>query len=71
MRKWISELDNEPNKKFVIEEEEGIGFYLYVFDGDTCTNDYLQDTFDFAVEQAEEDFGVSREIWKLATSSTP
>ena len=71
MRKWVSESDGEPNKRFVIEEEDEVGFYLYVFTGDKCANDYLQDTFDLAVEQAEEDFGVSREAWELVSQSTP
>lgn len=69
MRKWISELDSGQRKTFVIEEEDGIGFYLYVFEEGECTNDYLQDSFDIAVEQAEIDFGVNRQTWKLVRSS--
>jgi hypothetical protein len=65
MRKWISESDKKPCKRFIIEEEEGIGFYLYVFDGEKCIKDCLQDTLDFAIEQANEDFGVNRASWKL------
>ncbi len=65
MRKWNAESISEPTKRFVIEEEDGIGFYLYAYDGEKCTNDYLQDTFDMAVEQAEEDFGVKPSAWNL------
>ena len=69
MRKWVSESGGERSKRFVIEEDEGIGFYLYVFDGEKCVKDYLQDTLDFAIEQAEEDFGVCRETWKPVDQS--
>ena len=42
---------------------EGIGYYLYVYDGERCTHDYLQDTLDFARECALELFGVPTESW--------
>ena len=41
----------------------GIGYYLYVYNGDRCTHDYLQDTLDLARECAFEMFGVPRESW--------
>ena len=65
MKKWIAESADEPTKRFVIEEEEGIGFYLYVYEGEKCTNDYLQDSFEIVVEQAEEEFGITLNAWKL------
>ena len=42
---------------------EGIGYYLYVYDGEKCTHDYLQDTLAFAQADAFERFGVPTESW--------
>jgi hypothetical protein len=51
-------------KRFRIEYGgEGIGFYLYVYDGDRCTHDYLQDTITLAQDDALEMFGVPPESW--------
>ncbi len=51
------------NKRFVIEEDPGIGFYLYVYENESCMRDYLQDTLEIAKEIAEEEFGVPKAIW--------
>ena len=40
---------------------EGIGYSLYIFGGERCTHDYLQDTLDNARRLALEEFGVSTE----------
>ena len=64
MKCWKAQINDQPSKRFVIEEDEGIGFYLYVYEGEKCTHDYLQDTFQFAVEIAEEDFGVDPNVWE-------
>ena len=51
-------------KRFRIEcGGEGIGFYLYVYDGDRCTHDYLQATITLAQDDALEMFGVPPESW--------
>ena len=51
-------------KRFRIEYGgEGIGYYLYVYDGDRCTHDYLQDTTAVAKAVAWEMFGVPAESW--------
>ncbi|NBR84928.1 MAG: hypothetical protein EBY09_22040 [Verrucomicrobia bacterium] len=42
---------------------EGIGYYLYVYDGERCTHDYLQDTLDIARRFALERLGVPTESW--------
>ncbi len=42
---------------------EGTGYYLYVYDGDRCTHDYLQDTLALAQDDALEMFGVPLESW--------
>ena len=68
MMKWVSKSDGDTDKRFIIEEEDGVGFYLYVFTGGNCTRDYLQDSLDLAIGQAERDFGVLRETWQLVDS---
>jgi len=45
---------------------EGIGYYLYVYDEEGCTQDYLQDTLDLARACALEMFGVPAESWTEA-----
>jgi hypothetical protein len=64
MRKWTSQTEEQT---FQIEEDIGIGFYLYVYESGKCVKDYLQDSFDFAVEQAQEEFGVEAQSWKQET----
>jgi hypothetical protein len=49
--------------RFEIEADSTVGFYLYVFDGDKCTHDYLQDTLDFAKQYALDQFGVPLNAW--------
>ena len=69
MKKWISEFDVETESFFVLEEEVGIGFYLYIWIEGYCVEDHLQVTFKLALRQAEEEFGVSRESWKAVEPS--
>ena len=59
--KW--EADNRL-KRFKIEHDPQAGFYLYVFDGEKCVADYLQDTLELAMLQAEQDFGVPPSSWR-------
>ena len=70
MKKWIAKIEGDLPNRFEIEEEEGIGFYLYVYENEKCVRDYLQDTFAFAVEDAEEMFNVPPQAWALLESST-
>ena len=50
--------------RFVIECDPSVGWYLYVYQGDRCTHDFLQDTLDHALSQAESEFGVAKSAWK-------
>jgi hypothetical protein len=50
-------------RKFKIEEEAGVGFYVYVFEGERCTADYLQDSLALAKEFALHKFGVPQGAW--------
>jgi hypothetical protein len=44
---------NHKDKKFIIEESlPDVGFYLYVYDNDSCTHDDLQDTIEYCKEDA-------------------
>jgi hypothetical protein len=67
--KWIARLPSEPTHRFVIEADTAVGFYLYIFDAEKCTHDYLQDTFDAAVRQAEDDYGVPPSEWHQISDS--
>ena len=49
--KWRAQPDNLKPKRFEIEHDPVIGFYLYVFEGKNCIGDYLQDTFEVAIER--------------------
>jgi hypothetical protein len=53
------------NKKFVIDEDiPEVGFYLYVYDGDKCVYDCLQDTIEICKEVAFEEFQVPLGSWQ-------
>jgi len=49
-----------------IEDGGAVGFYLFIFDpvSGRCTHDHLQDTIEAALEQAEEDYGLSKGNWR-------
>jgi len=52
------------DRKYVIEEDlPEIGFYLYVYEGEDCIMDYLQDSIELCKEFAEEEFGVPTCSW--------
>ncbi len=50
-------------QRFVIELDRHVGFYLYVFEGERCVYDYLQDTLEIVMDQAFEQFQVPRDAW--------
>lgn len=56
-------------RRFTIEHDSAVGFYLYVFDGERCTHDYLQDTLDLAKQFALEEFDVPHDAWDEATQT--
>lgn len=62
--KLVAEPENLRPRRFVIEQDEAAGFYLYVYENDKCIRDYLQDTLDIALEMALGDFQVPKESWK-------
>ena len=50
--------------RFIIENDPIASWCLYIYEGKDCTHDYLQDTFEMAIGQAEDDFGVPKEAWR-------
>ena len=49
----------------VIEEDPGVGYYLYIYDNLTnkCVADHLQDTLDEAKIQGKEDYQLNLDSW--------
>jgi hypothetical protein len=56
-------------RRFVIERDSAVGYYLYVFEAARCTHDYLQDSIASAREFAAEQFGVSDHAWREITQT--
>jgi rhodanese-related sulfurtransferase len=53
------------NRRFeIVFGGEGIGFYVYIFEAERCTHDYLQGTLEIAKSFAEEEFKVPTNSWK-------
>jgi len=49
-----------------IEENLGIGFYLYIYDEKgNCIADHLQDSLELAKNQAEEEYFIPQNSWML------
>ena len=64
--KWRAQPENLKPKRFEIEQDPAVGFYLYVFEGEKCIQDQLQDTFEIAVASAMEDYDVPKNAWRKA-----
>jgi hypothetical protein len=48
-----------------IVEDKNAGFYLYIYDDSgKCIADYLQDSLQFAKEQAAEDYDLDVNSWQ-------
>ena len=62
--KWRAQPENLKPKRFEIEHDSFIGFYLYVFEGENCIGDYLHGTFEVAIESALENYDVPKDAWK-------
>jgi hypothetical protein len=66
--RWESAPDALRPRSFVIEQDVKVGFYVYAYEGNRCTHDYLQDTFEQAVGFSERRFGVPHDSWKKTIS---
>ena len=62
--KWRANSEYLKSRHYEIKHEPSVGFYLYVFEGDKCIRDHLQDTLEIAMEYAWEDYGVPKNAWK-------
>jgi hypothetical protein len=51
-------------REFRIVFDPTVGFYLYIFEGERCIRDYLQDTGDAAIQVSNDMFGVPLSAWK-------
>ncbi len=61
--KWRAQPENLKPKRFEIQHDPTVGFYLYVVVGGICIRDHLQDTFEAAIESAMEDYNVPKGAW--------
>jgi len=62
--KWLADSDSLKSRYYEIKHDPFVGYYLYVFDGERCIRDYLQDTLEIAMDCALEDYGVPKNAWK-------
>jgi hypothetical protein len=58
-------------RRFEIEADLPAGYYLYVFDHEKCVADHLQDTLEYAKEQAEDEYGVPTDAWQEFPQNQP
>ena len=62
--KWSANSESIKSRHYEIDHDQSVGFYLYVFEGDKCIDDYLQDTLAIAMKYAWEEYGVPKNAWK-------
>jgi hypothetical protein len=55
---------NDSSLDFIIELDEHVGYYVYVYDGEFCKFDYLQDSLEQAKQFALRKFNISTEAWQ-------
>lgn len=63
--KMLKLLYKNESIKLIIEEDV-IGFYLIVYEdpnSEKATQDYLLDSLDDAFQEAEEEFGITKDSW--------
>lgn len=62
--KWQADPEALRPRSFEIKHDLSAGFYLYVFENGKCIRDQLQETFEFAIESASEDYDVPKDAWR-------
>lgn len=62
--KWIAVPPLLKSRRFEINHDPLVGFYLYVFENGECIRDHLQDTLEIAIESALEDYDVPKDAWR-------
>lgn len=69
MKFQILEVEHK-GKRFRIEEDyPEVGSYLYVYEGEKCIKDYLQDNIEMCKEVAFEDYKVPFDKWEMKEES--
>lgn len=75
--KWYSNYKHPDGLNFIIEHDENVGYYIYLYENPDCyaddlktyegcpnhQDDCLQDTLEIAKEATHEDFGVPIDSW--------
>ena len=62
--KWRADSESLKPRSYEIKHDPLVGFYLYVFQGDRCVRDHLQDTLEIAMESALVDYDVPKDVWR-------
>jgi hypothetical protein len=52
------------SRYFEIKHDSFTGFYLFVFEGEKCIRDHLQDTLEIAMKCALEEYNIPKSAWK-------
>ena len=52
----------------IVEDNPDVGFYLYVYDGDKCIADHLQNDEATCEQVAFEEYGVELSCWRETIS---
>ena len=61
---WKAETTYPKLLNYVIEHDENVGFYIYVYDGKRMISDYLQDTLEIAQRFSFKKFGIPLDAWE-------
>jgi hypothetical protein len=62
--KWRAESNGLKQRSYEIKHSPPVGYYLYVFEGDACVRDELQDSLEMAIQSALDDYQVPMDAWK-------
>jgi hypothetical protein len=62
--KWCADSENLRPLNYEISHDPLAGFYVYVFEGDKCVRDHLQESLEAAMEMALEEYHVPQGAWR-------
>jgi hypothetical protein len=62
--KWIANAESLKPRHYEIEDAGQAGYYLYVFEGQKCIRDDLQDSLEIAIDSAFENYHVPKNVWR-------
>ena len=54
------------DRRFVIQQDDAVGFYIVVYSANRCTHDYLQDSLELALSFAQEELDVPQDAWVIS-----